>query len=757
MSKLVDKERLAKLAQALDSRMKAAVKAEEDRAKLAEQAVDAKAVANAEAIAAINNAETGILKQAKDYADAIDTDLQRQIDNKVEVEAYNAQVKTLTDADAEFAEDIAGLDAAVQGLKTQMGDGNFGALDSAITEATEELRAKDAELQTAVEKAQGEVDAVELRADALEQKVGQDAAEGQPATGLFAEVDKVASDLALEVQRAQGAEVANTNAINALDGRMDQAEADIDALQAKFEGDDSIENQIAAVQANVEQHYEDEAEENQKLQEAINQKVAQADYDAKVQALELADSGLGTRIAVFEGDENKAGSVKNQIKVAVNAIDGEMTELEGRVKANEDKLAGLENATVKAEIEAAQAAAEKHADDAITALVDSAPEAMNTLNELAQAIKDHGDVYTAFVETVAGDIATAKQEAINAAAQDAAGKDTALKSELQAEIDADVKAEADRAKAEEADIRADFAAADAALHTTISAEIDADVKVEKERAEGVEADLQAAIDVLNGADSVEGSVAKAVKDAVGVENQRALAQEAAIRNEFAAADQGLSQRLSSVENLIGVGGEGQQNALQVLQGEIDAIEEEVADLKEEDLRLAGEIANKVAQADYDNKVQDLEDADAALANRIKVFEANGDLDVAALKARVDEAEGDIDDLEAFVAGHDHDQMIADIAANAKAITDNRKACQDEMAQEVLDRNAAIEEALKDYADKEELKVILGNVVNSLALTMEDNKMILKLGGVEGVAIHEVSLDMATDADIDAIIAGLDAE
>lgn len=756
MSKLVDKERLAKLAQALDSRMKAAVKAEEDRAKAAELAVDAKAVANAEAIAAINNAETGILKQAKDYADAIDTDLQRQIDNKVEVEAYNAQVKTLTDADAEFAEDIAGLDAAVQGLKTQMGDGNFGALDSAITEATEELRAKDAELQTAVEKAQGEVDAVELRADALEQKVGQDAVEGQPATGLFAEVDKVAADLALEVTRASAAEVANTNAINALNGRMNQAESDIDALQAKFEGDDSIEKQIAAVQANVEQHYTDEAKENEKLQQAINQKVAQADYDAKVQALELADSGLGTRIAVFEGDENKAGSVKNQIKVAVNAIDGEMTELEGRVKANEDKLAGLENATVKAEIEAAQAAAEKHADDAITALVDSAPEAMNTLNELAQAIKDHGDVYTAFVETVAGDIATAKQEAINAAAQDAAGKDAALKSELQAEIDADVKAEADRAKAEEADIRADFAAADAALHTTISAEIDADVKAEADRALAAEGLLAGRLDVLEG--EGEGSVAKAIEDAVKVEENRAKAQETAIRSEFAAADQGLSQRLSSVEELIGVGGEGQQqNALQVLQGEIDAVEEEVQDLKDADIVLQGNIDKKVDQTAYNTKVQDLENADAALANRIKVFEANGDLDVAALKARVDEAEGDIDDLEAFVAGHSHDQMIADIAANAKAIADNRKACQDEMAQEVLDRNAAIEEALKDYADKEELKVILGNVVNSLALTMEDNKMILKLGGVEGVAIHEVSLDMATDADIDAIIAGLDAE
>lgn len=756
MSKLVDKERLAKLAQALDSRMKAAVKDEADRAKAAEEAVDAKAAANAAAIAAINNAETGILKQAKDHADAIDADLQKQIDNKVEVEAYNAKVKELVDADAEFTEDIAGLDAAVKGLQEQMGEGNFGALDQTVKEATEELRAKDAELQTAVEKAQGEVDAVELRADALEQKVGQDAAEGQPATGLFAEVNKVASDLALEVQRAQGAEVANTNAINALDERMDQAESDIDALQAKFVGDDSIENKIAAVQANVEKHYADEAKENEKLQQAINQKVAQADYDAKVEALEVADSGLDERIAAFEGDENKAGSVKQQIKAAVDAIDGDMTVLEGRVKANEDKLAGLENATVKAEIEAAQAAAEKHADDAITALVDSAPEAMNTLKELADAIKTHGTEYEAYVATVTSDIATAKQEAIAQAKKDAQALDATLKAELQAEIDADVKAEADRAKAEEEDIRADFAAADAALHTTISAEIDADVKVEKERAEGVEQGLQAAIDVLNGADDKEGSVAKAVKDAVKVEENRAVAQEALIRSEFAAADQGLAQRLSDVESLVGVGGEGQQNALQVLQGKIDAVKEDIEELATEDQRLAGEIAKKVDQTAYETKVKALEDADSALGDRIKVFEAGGAQDVAAKEVRLAAAEGDIKDLKEFVAGHDHDQMIADIAKNAQDIAKEVQDRKDAVAKEVQDRDAAIEEALKDYADKEEVLTILGNVVNSLALTMEDNKMVLKLGGIEGVEIHSTSLDMATDDDIDAIIAGLDA-
>ena len=47
MSKLVDKERLAKLAKALDDRAKAAVAAENERALAAEQAIEAKADATA--------------------------------------------------------------------------------------------------------------------------------------------------------------------------------------------------------------------------------------------------------------------------------------------------------------------------------------------------------------------------------------------------------------------------------------------------------------------------------------------------------------------------------------------------------------------------------------------------------------------------------------------------------------------------------------------------------------------------------------
>lgn len=88
--------------------------------------------------------------------------------------------------------------------------------------------------------------------------------------------------------------------------------------------------------------------------------------------------------------------------------------------------------------DAALNSAKAYADQQITALVNGAPEAMNTLKELADSISTHQNEYNAYVDTVSSNIATAKQEAIN----EAIAKDSALKTELQSEIDSDVAAEA---------------------------------------------------------------------------------------------------------------------------------------------------------------------------------------------------------------------------------------------------------------------------------------------------------------------------
>ena len=133
-------------------------------------------------------------------------------------------------------------------------------------------------------------------------------------------------------------------------------------------------------------------------------------------------------------------------------INGKIEDINETINTNVSTL----NTAIATAKSGAISESKSYTDTAITNLVDSAPEAMNTLNELAKAIGDHQTEYEAYVATVAANIATAKNEAI---------------------------AEADKK--------------DTALHTTISAEIDADVKVEKERAIDAENALQAAIDVCN--------------------------------------------------------------------------------------------------------------------------------------------------------------------------------------------------------------------------------------------------------------------
>jgi hypothetical protein len=117
MSKLVDKERLALLAKKLDERAKDAVKAEADRAKGEEARIEGLVGANTEAIEAINDAESGILKQAQDYADGKASVLQGNIDKKVAQDDYDEKIEELEAADAKHTDDIKANAEAIAALK----------------------------------------------------------------------------------------------------------------------------------------------------------------------------------------------------------------------------------------------------------------------------------------------------------------------------------------------------------------------------------------------------------------------------------------------------------------------------------------------------------------------------------------------------------------------------------------------------------------------------------------------------------------
>ena len=803
MSKLVDKERLAKLAQALDARMKAAVKAEKERAMSVEAEISALAGQNKAAIEAINNADTGLLAQAQLKVDALKDELNPKINSKVEESVYTAKVTELENKDKSMAEDILGLDTAVKAIEEKMGDGdlNLPAIDKAISDFKEEQLKKDnaqdakvADLEEAVFGKEGgkagleaEMDAVEGRVLAIEnanfqQQIDDEEAarveEDQRLAGLIEGIDG-------RVQTVEQFKTTHEGQYNVIQGK-------VAALEEKFVEGGVVDGKVSKVQEAVDElkdAYEEfvagQETKEQAQDDAIAAKVEQSVYDEKVQALvdkdaelnkaivdeaaaaRAAEQALEQRIDAIVAaetgilDQAKAhaqglvDAEKGLREDADKALQGQIDdineaaeELEARVKANEDKLLIVQGAdNVEGSIAKAEKDAKAYADEKIAALVDSAPEAMNTLNELAKAISDHGDVYEGYVAEHALAMAQQKADLQKEIDDDIA----AAKVLITAEIDADVKAEADRAKEEEQAIRTAFAAADAALKAELQAEIDADVKVEKDRAEAAEKAIGERID------GVVEQVGKDIAAAVLEEQGRAQGVEDKLREDFEAADDAIEGRLADLEALMGQGGEeGKGNALDVIRGRLDVAEGEIDDLQAADVEMNAAIALKADKATFESKVQALEGADTALGNRIAVFEAGGAQDVAAKEVRLAAAEQGVADFKKFEAGHSHEQMLADIAKNKQDIAKEVQDRKDAIEQEVEDRDAAIEEALKAYTTSDEMKVMLGSIVNSLALSFEDNKMMLKLGGAEGITIHETSLDMATDDDITAIINGLDA-
>jgi len=605
MPKLVDKERLAKLAKALDDRAKAAVAAEKERALAAEQAVEAKADANAAAIAAINNEENGLLKQAKDYADGVG----------------NAEKERAVKEEGILADRIESLEGIVAGDEGK----TFKEIIDLVTGNTNQANKNKDDIAKLNGEAEDEGSVAKAVADAV----------------------KAEADRAKEVEEDHEDRIAENEAFVAAQPAVDKAQNDrLDLLEEMMglggaEGDKTA---IEELQANVE--------------------AAQADVDAVEQRLD-AEGGLVDRIeaneaniARLDGAVDVEGSVKKQIKDAIDAVNQAADGLADRVEAVEnfrDVTYPAAEAKVREDFAAADAQvladAKKYADEEITKLVDSAPDAMNTLNELAEAINANKGVYDAYVEQ-------------HAAAM------TKMKEDLQKEIDDDVKAVVDAQKLvndAQVETNADFEGRIAANEAFVAAQPDVDT--EQDRRLGV---LEAAVG--------EGGATKEAID---------TAQKAA---------------------------DDAQAAADKAQGEVDALEERL---------------------DKDGGLVDrLEAAESFIAAQPDVDEAQQDA--------IDDLIGRMEAMESFEEAHDHSVM-------EQGIKDNKEAIE----KEVEDRDTAIEEALKAYSTTEEMKTVIGNVVNSLALAIEGDEVVLKLGEVDGIALTSVKLDLVTDDEIDAMIDGLD--
>ena len=726
MSKLVDKERLALLAKGLNDKMKAAVKAEQDRAKAAEEAlqgainlkvakadydVKVKALededlrlaglvaseqeraegveagfetrikANEDAIAAINDQENGILKGAKDYADQVVGGLKQVHDN--EMDAVEGRVETLE----KLFEDGEGS------VKDQIQD----AIDAQAVK------------QKAIDDAQNEVIAAKVAQSEYDTKM----------EALDAEDERIAGLVAKEVEDRKAA-------VEELQGQLDILDGDVntegsvkkqikDAIDKEVgDRDEAIADEAAVIRGEMEV---EAARVNKKIADDIAAESAlRVAEEQRIEGLVTAEAAKAReeegKLAQAIADEQRRAEGKEAELLA--AINKEIAD-RGTAVAGEKERAEAEEAAIRQEMAAELGNYSVEADEngeggvVATGLRKEIEEADKALKERLDAIQGDGQ------------------------------------GSIQDQITVAVKAEADRAKAEEQDIRDDFAAADA---TNLQAAKD---YADQEIAKLVDSAPEAMNTLRELAEEIAAN--ESIYDAYVAEHATAMAQmksdlQAEIdadvlveTNRAKGVEAGFEARIAANEAFVAA----QPDIDEEQDNRLKALEEANAEggAVDEAIKAAMTAAN--AAKDAADAAQDA--ADAAQAD-VDAVEKRLD-DEGGLVDRLEAAEGEIDALQEFVQEHDHSVMEQGIADNAKAIEDEVK--------EGGNRDKAIKAALEDFSTTEEVKTIIGNVVGSLALAMDEtqNKVVLKLGGVDGISLAEVSLDMATEEDINEILAGLD--
>ena len=380
-----------------DARIAGLVATEQGRAEGVEQGLQA-------AINAINAAETGILDQAKAYADQQD------------------QAAAQTQKQKDDAQDV-----KIAALQLAVGGGEEGqSLDEKIEAAEQSAKDEAARLDKADRDAQKLVD------DAQDERIK-----------------------ALEDANAEGGAI--KEAIDAAQATADDAKGKIDAfLDANAVKDETI-NTLKEIQGYIEEHGQDAAgmvEDIAAAQKAADD--AQAAVDAVEEQLDK-EGGLVDRLEVVEGfvDAHDDTARDARIKAIEDSIaDG------GAVDARFDALETFKNDHSHAAF--ATTAAMEQADGALDLRIKAFE--TNGANDVAAIAGRVGDIETSIASGavdqrfdavekavddlealfVGDDSVDAKIAAAEKAAKDEAARlDGVLKKELQDEIDADVKVVAD--------------------------------------------------------------------------------------------------------------------------------------------------------------------------------------------------------------------------------------------------------------------------------------------------------------------------
>ena len=564
-------------------------------------------------------------------------------------------------------------------------------------------------------------------------------------SNLAKKLDQRAKDaVSTEQSRATGIEQGLQTSINAInnettgilaqakkyaDGLNKTSSTDITALQAKdSELQAAIEAESTARTAAINKlngTAETEGSVAKSIKDALDPvkadvTKAKADITANTDAItqeaataRAAEQANAAAIKKLNGTAETEGSVAKSIKDALDPVKADVTQaktditaLQGSVAANAKAVTDGDAATLKS--------AKAYADKAISDLVDSAPEDRNTLNKLSEAIKANKDVYDGYVTTV--NTALAKKV------------DKVEGSRLITEKEAKEFA----AKAETADVTK-------ALETAKTFTTDEITKVNS--ANTALGGRVTSLETLVGKDAKDEDPATGLVKKVADLQAKNVSQDTAIEGAQSTADNAVTAAAAAQKQADKGVTDAAAAKKQADKGVTDAATAQAGvDALKTQLGAAG--TSGISKDVKDNKaaIDAINNAETGILAQGKKY-TDGKIDEVNTKVTANTTAISKEQERAKKAEKANADALAKL--NGTAETEGSVA-------------KSISDALADYSNTANMKAFVASVVNTLALSMEDDKVKLKLGGVDGVTLTETSLDLCTDADIEEIIAGLDA-
>ena len=434
---------------------------------------------------------------------------------------------------------------------------NMQALQDALDQEKTDRETKDSELQGAI--------------DALEDKVDKTLGNGNE--NIFTKLEAVKQEL-------QGKIDAEADRAGRVEAGLREDVDDHESRLQTIEGTEEVEGSIKKA---VKDERDRAMAAEGILRTAIETEKSQREQAVQDLADDLAEE-VTNRLNAEEGLSNRITANKNAIDILNGdanqngSVDKKVAEAEARVKVVTDALDGRVT-SAESRLDVIQGTGEGSIAKAVADLVGAAPDVLDTLEELANALKNDPDIITVLeneykeaIQKLEQKHDKEKKDLDDAIAKEVEDRETAVANEKSQREQAD-KELSDRLSVIEGIIEGDEGTTLKDIIEDIAENAQA-IKTEKERAEREEALIKERLDVIEG--TGDGSIKKAVADQAAVQLAKDNAQDL---------------RMQAIEDKVGNDGGTAEESTGLVATLRGAIEAEVALRESEDDRLEGRIAD----------------------------------------------------------------------------------------------------------------------------------------------------------------------